>query len=149
MPRALLERNICGQEGATPVPSNFPRGLDSFCGGFSRRFPVGGSAKGIPLNVSTPRAEKPVTEPVAAGRSTLILIERSSRAAAAMGSGMATGSRAKTCGSRSEAGMAATAAIRPRKGTAVVNLILNDDHLVQLVSGLGGIRLRRKGEEIG
>lgn len=61
---APVEMNICGQAGLErPEASNLLRGVDSFLGGLSRRDPVGGSAKGMPLKDSILVTMEPMTVP--------------------------------------------------------------------------------------
>lgn len=47
------KRGPTGHDAATPVESKVPRSLDSLTGGLKRKSPIGGSANGMPLNVST------------------------------------------------------------------------------------------------
>jgi len=46
-------KNICGHAFGITVPSTLPKGEVRAWGGFRRRFPTGGFAKGMLLKVST------------------------------------------------------------------------------------------------
>jgi hypothetical protein len=55
-----LVKNICGQAVARRTLVTVPIGSVNGCGGLSRRVPVGGSAKGMPLKVSTVVPTEPI-----------------------------------------------------------------------------------------
>jgi len=58
-----LVKNICGQAVARRTLVTVPIGSVNGCGGLSRRVPVGGWAKGMPLKVSTVVPSEPIIVP--------------------------------------------------------------------------------------
>ena len=56
-------KKSCGQDLGVPVAVSVPKELVRGCGGFNRRSPIGGVAKGMPLKESTPSSVEPMTVP--------------------------------------------------------------------------------------